>query len=405
MVRAPVIQAYKEANIVATEVRQTEALMSDPAVLISALSMLGTMSKSFSEWQLSVQNRLEIADTLKSLVTRLVPMLCKVRNESIYEVERTYGYTSSVNNAIKNIKTDSAMHLIGLVVSLKEELSSVTRKFNGLQDAPMDLEETSTLEEAMNFFDSYVWKSAREDGKRTVELDEMQQVLSLVPSITGAFLSDPMKIVRDVDYSSTSALQTYLNEDINQLYDVMRKELDAKSFEQMLDVRNRKWIAKLKPLLESNRCFVAVGAGHLAGEKGLIKLLRSLGMRVDPVLGGDRIDIKQHIGGSPISPVDRKMAVGHSDSNESAFSKALKERMLKHLRQTEEHGQLTIVLSIVRTDKSGYVKSDVLSIDFIDRDDMRSEIQMIITETAASSSSYLELETDHTYNLMLQIEY
>jgi hypothetical protein len=99
------------------------------------------------------------------------------------------------------------------------------------------------------------------------------------------------------------------------------------------------------------------------------------------------------------------MVVGHSNSNESAFSQALKERMLKHLRQTEEHGLLTIVLSIVRTDKSGYVKSDVLSIDFIDRDDMRSEIQMIITETAASSSSYLELETDHTYNLMLQIEY
>ena len=222
MVRTPVFQAYKQANLVATEVRQTEAFMSDPTVLTSALSMLGTMSKSISEWQLSVQNRLEIADTLKSLVTRLIPKLCKARNESIYEVERTYGYTSSVNNAIKNITTDSAMHLIGLVVSLKEELNNVTRKLNGLQDASMDQEETSTLEEAMNIFDSYVWKSAREDGKKTVELDEMQQELSLVPSITGAFLSDPMKIVRDVDYSSTSALQTYLNEDINQLYDGMR---------------------------------------------------------------------------------------------------------------------------------------------------------------------------------------
>ncbi len=47
--------------------------------------------------------------------------------------------------------------------------------------------------------------------------------------------------------------------------------------------RNRNWVEKLKGLLSGKALLVAVGAGHLPGEKGLISLLRKQGYTVTPV--------------------------------------------------------------------------------------------------------------------------
>jgi uncharacterized protein len=47
---------------------------------------------------------------------------------------------------------------------------------------------------------------------------------------------------------------------------------------RMLDDRNRDWVGKLLPHLERGRTFVAVGALHFAGERGLVELLRERGI-------------------------------------------------------------------------------------------------------------------------------
>ena len=44
--------------------------------------------------------------------------------------------------------------------------------------------------------------------------------------------------------------------------------------EELLILRNYNWTEQLDSLMRLNSCFVAVGAAHLAGENGLIKLLR-----------------------------------------------------------------------------------------------------------------------------------
>jgi uncharacterized protein YbaP (TraB family) len=47
--------------------------------------------------------------------------------------------------------------------------------------------------------------------------------------------------------------------------------------------RNRNWVQKLKTIMSEKSVTIAVGAGHLAGEKGVIKLLRKEGYTVKPV--------------------------------------------------------------------------------------------------------------------------
>lgn len=53
--------------------------------------------------------------------------------------------------------------------------------------------------------------------------------------------------------------------------------------EILLDNRNRNWVKQLKDLMKQKRLFIAVGAGHLTGNHGLIELLRKEGYVVKPV--------------------------------------------------------------------------------------------------------------------------
>lgn len=52
--------------------------------------------------------------------------------------------------------------------------------------------------------------------------------------------------------------------------------------ETMIDMRNRTMAAGAAPLIEKGGAFIAVGALHLAGEEGLVALLRQRGFRVEP---------------------------------------------------------------------------------------------------------------------------
>ena len=47
--------------------------------------------------------------------------------------------------------------------------------------------------------------------------------------------------------------------------------------------RNQNWVEKLKSLLPEKSLLIAVGAGHLPGQKGVINLLRKEGYKVTPV--------------------------------------------------------------------------------------------------------------------------
>ncbi len=51
----------------------------------------------------------------------------------------------------------------------------------------------------------------------------------------------------------------------------------------LLDRRNQNWVIQLKTILPQQSVFIAVGAGHLVGEKGLISLLKKEGYVVKPL--------------------------------------------------------------------------------------------------------------------------
>lgn len=76
----------------------------------------------------------------------------------------------------------------------------------------------------------------------------------------------------------------YLSGDLERLFGFMKSNAMMEQFQtQLLDKRNESWIPQLETLFKSGSTFVAVGAGHLAGEKGVLSLLKERGYKVEVV--------------------------------------------------------------------------------------------------------------------------
>jgi hypothetical protein len=79
-------------------------------------------------------------------------------------------------------------------------------------------------------------------------------------------------------------LETYLSEDLDRLYGLIKNSDTMEEYQDiMLDNRNRNWVSEMNIAMKNSSVFFAVGGGHLAGENGIIILLRNAGYKVEPV--------------------------------------------------------------------------------------------------------------------------
>lgn len=78
----------------------------------------------------------------------------------------------------------------------------------------------------------------------------------------------------------------YITEDLEKMNEIVTNTeyMSAAQQKMMLDDRNIEWISPIKSMMKEKKTFIAVGAGHLLGEKGLISLLKSEGYTVEPVI-------------------------------------------------------------------------------------------------------------------------
>ena len=132
--------------------------------------------------------------------------------------------------------------------------------------------------------------------KEKLGLETIQEQMSI---LAGGEIDVQVKdFIRDLKDGKLNAssemaqlVSFYKNEDIQGLYNemIVSMEKDGGKIggvtkEEFLDNRNKRWIPKLADLMKNKSLFIAVGAGHLAGENGVIQLLRNNGYNVVPVI-------------------------------------------------------------------------------------------------------------------------
>ncbi len=130
---------------------------------------------------------------------------------------------------------------------------------------------------------------ARTYQKEIVGLETIEQQLQFFDKLTKEQQTEMvMETVRNPKKSieETQAMQQlYRRQNIDSLYLLINSDggIISTQQEDFLDKRNKAWVPKIEAIIEEKEAFIAVGAGHLGGSNGLIRLLRSNRYQLTPL--------------------------------------------------------------------------------------------------------------------------
>jgi hypothetical protein len=150
--------------------------------------------------------------------------------------------------------------------------------------------QSASLCEAPVSYEEQIMKTAKTTNKEVLGLESVTEQLtaletipadSVVKYVMEAIEGDGSDDGKD-EYSEL--IVAYKHQDIGTLHTMIAKsEGFGGATDALLDDRNKKWISRMAGMMSSNSVFFAVGAGHLAGNNGVINLLKKNGYKVNPV--------------------------------------------------------------------------------------------------------------------------
>ncbi len=137
-------------------------------------------------------------------------------------------------------------------------------------------------------YEMEIMKLAKESEIPLLGLETIEEQLAMFDNIPyDEQLELLMESVTDVEENKAlfrKMVDTYKAQDIDKLYEFILEQDDMEDFaEFLLDKRNENWIPVLTETMSKKACFVAVGAGHLSGKKGVLQLLKDKGYKVEAV--------------------------------------------------------------------------------------------------------------------------
>ena len=145
----------------------------------------------------------------------------------------------------------------------------------------------------MSGVEEELMKIAKEQKKEIKGFETIQFQASVFDSIP--YTSQAKELLNTIDSMSfykkyfDTMLTVYKSQQLLKIENMFTKSEFGMEENQdlLLGNRNKNWIEQLNKILPEKNIFMAVGAGHLVGEKGLIALLRKAGYTVSPLLNKD----------------------------------------------------------------------------------------------------------------------
>lgn len=170
------------------------------------------------------------------------------------------GYGAEMLNTLKPFMVSAMLYPKMLnceIQSVETELMKISKTQN---EEVIGLE---TVAEQMNVFDAIPYQ------------DQMVELVKTAKS----------NLKKDIN-EMNNMLSLYKTENIEALLKFTEQSdnvMTSKYNDALLNDRNKNWISKIATIAEAKPTFFGVGAAHLGGEKGVIKLLRKAGFKVKAV--------------------------------------------------------------------------------------------------------------------------
>jgi uncharacterized protein YbaP (TraB family) len=142
-------------------------------------------------------------------------------------------------------------------------------------------------EEMSHSLDETLWNKARMLGKNTTGVETFTNQLETLHRIPFELhlksLTWLLKNHTRQKKRTKKMMHYYASGEIYSLYKSAKK--DAKGMRKtLLYRRNKHMVQRFTEITQTESLFCAVGAGHLAGGKGMLRLLKRAGFRIEPVM-------------------------------------------------------------------------------------------------------------------------
>ncbi|HZV69069.1 MAG TPA: TraB/GumN family protein [Saprospiraceae bacterium] len=139
-------------------------------------------------------------------------------------------------------------------------------------------------------YEMELYERAQKTSKEVGGLETMEYQMSLFDSIPykdqAVMLLDAVRSTNAENDMFDQTVELYKHQDIEAMIDMVSDAQPGEDsdFENMLiNNRNQNWIPVMAKMMNNGPVFFAVGAGHLAGENGVLNLLKKQGYKLTPV--------------------------------------------------------------------------------------------------------------------------
>ena len=147
-------------------------------------------------------------------------------------------------------------------------------------------------QDEISIIDMHLLEQGKALKKEVGGLETIQEQLAVVETLTLKEQAEMLvEMCRDFDEQKQvfkEMYEAYLKEDLNKLVEIGEEEMEdlssAEFEDKLLEKRNVIMADRLNLFMKSKSIFYAVGALHLPGENGLIKLLENHGYTVEPII-------------------------------------------------------------------------------------------------------------------------
>jgi len=134
--------------------------------------------------------------------------------------------------------------------------------------------------------DSYLWDFAKSENKTLLGIETWQEQLVTLEKLTLEYqikgLMDIGKSTQKYRRALNKSVQDYVKGDFQKLYQAAKKGSGDKR-KILLYNRNIIMADRIADFTQEHTIFAAIGAGHLGGGKGVLRLLKQKGLVVKPV--------------------------------------------------------------------------------------------------------------------------
>jgi uncharacterized protein YbaP (TraB family) len=132
--------------------------------------------------------------------------------------------------------------------------------------------------------DEYFYRKATEENKKVIGIETIEEQLEILDSIPNDYIIDYFKNIDSAQEDMETIIKLYQSADLNKMLKMMQKDKSMVMIRKnLLTDRNKKMTERIQPIINEQSTFIAIGAGHLPGNEGIINLLSNAGYIIKPV--------------------------------------------------------------------------------------------------------------------------